>query len=384
MAIRSRPRKALGIFVFVILAAVGARAADNSPDTTAKFLAGLVVPAEAADAANDDNVWVAHSVALDQAWKRTGQLQLPAIASWAPEFLGPPHQQNNTMFYMFSGPDFLYAHAFFPNARTYILCGTEPVGSIPDLSKIPAEALPDVLTNIRKSLDSILNWSFFITKEMKTDLVRTQLSGTLPLLYVFLARTGCTIDSVRTVALDRTGALSENEQGETPGVQITFTSSAGLSQTVYYFCTDLSDDAVKSNPGFLKFCEAQGEGVSLLKAASYLMHEPEFSRVRSFVLRRSEMILQDDSGIPLRFLAEENWDVRYCGRYTGPIDVFKKYWQPDLANEYAHNVSVPLPFGFGYQWRPNRSDLMILTRAQSNVSRGQPRSVHPNELRSTL
>ena len=33
-----------------------------------------------------------------------------------------------TMFYMFSGPDFLYADTFFPNASTYILCGIEPMG----------------------------------------------------------------------------------------------------------------------------------------------------------------------------------------------------------------------------------------------------------------
>ena len=37
------------------------------------------------------------------------------------------------MLYMFSGPDFLYATSFFPNAATYVLAGLEPVGQIPDL-----------------------------------------------------------------------------------------------------------------------------------------------------------------------------------------------------------------------------------------------------------
>jgi len=36
----------------------------------------------------------------------------------------------DTMYYMFSGPDFLYAYTFFPNANTYILAGLEPVGQV--------------------------------------------------------------------------------------------------------------------------------------------------------------------------------------------------------------------------------------------------------------
>jgi hypothetical protein len=106
------------------------------------------------------------------------------------------------------------------------------------------------------------------------------------------------------------------------------------------------------------------------------MHETGFSRVREFLLNRSELILQDDSGIPLRFLGGQSWDIRYCGQYTGPIEVFKKYWQSDLADEYARNASAPLPFGFGYQWQPNRSDLMILKRpetSQTSDIRGQSR-----------
>ena len=381
----------IGIVVAASLLVAGispALAADNSPDTTAKFLAGLAVPATPADApapSVGENPWIIHSTELDRAWKRTEEVQLAAIANWAPDALGPAYRENGTMFYMFSGPDFLYAHAFFPNVRTYILCGNEPVGAVPDLNRIPAEALPAALANIRKSLESVLSWSFFITKNMKTDLTQTQLSGTLPLLYVFLARAGCTIDSVTPVTIDATGAVGENDKGQTPGVRIVFTAAAGSSgnaaavsdrrnsaesapQTLYYFCSDLSDDGVKSQPGFLRFCEQQGDGVSLLKAASYLMHEPGFSRVRDFLLGQSDTILQDDSGIPYRYFEPQLWDLHFCGPYLGPIDTFKKYWQADLADAYAHSASAPLPFGFGYQWQPDRSNLIIARRKEAPPS----------------
>src|SRR5205085_11897059 len=59
-------------------------AADQSADTTAKFLAGLAVPAAPIDAPGSESPWIVHSRELDRAWKRTEQQQLPAIGSWAP------------------------------------------------------------------------------------------------------------------------------------------------------------------------------------------------------------------------------------------------------------------------------------------------------------
>ena len=64
-------------------------------------------------------------------------------------------------------------------------------------------------------MSSILSFSFFITKQMKVDLHAGQLSGTLPILYVFLARSGKTIRDVSPVALDDKGAA--HFANENPG-----------------------------------------------------------------------------------------------------------------------------------------------------------------------
>jgi hypothetical protein len=354
------------LFLAAILIAIArfplGAATDGNPDTTAKYLAGLAVPAMAADSPSNNSTWASHSSALDEAWKRFQEHQLPAIAAWAPQFLGPVHQSHGTMFYMFSGPDFLYAHAFFPNASTYILCGIEPIGPAPDLGAISPEALPSSLANLRKSMESSLNWSFFITKNMKVDLNQRQLSGVLPILYVFLARSGCTIDSVIPVSLDREGNLVDAGKGETTGIRIIFSGNGPATQTLYYFCSDLTDDGIKTRPGFMRFCEKQSDGVSLLKAASYLIHEGGFTRTRDFLLSHSTTLVQDDSGIPLRNFDPAKWDLRFCGQYAGPIETFKQHYQPDLAQAYAATAHEALPFGFGYQWQPNRSNLIIAFR----------------------
>src|SRR5437588_4417598 len=89
---------------------------------------------------------------------------------------------------------------------------------------------------------------------MKADLTRSKLGGTLPILYVFLARLDCTI-------LTPTYITKPAE-----GVKITFTGSGGSPQTLYYFKTDLSG----GKTAFLPWCASHGPGLSLLKAASSL------------------------------------------------------------------------------------------------------------------
>ena len=338
-----------------------AKAVDLGADATAKFLAGLPIRGTPLESHATNSDWATHATDLDRAWEQLEKQQLSKIRAWAPQFLSSFHEDTGPMFYMFSGPDFLYANAFFPNANTYILCGIEAIGPIPEIDKIPPAALPSALANLRKSLDSVLSWSFFITKNMKVDLTQNQLSGTLPILYVFLARAGCTIDSVTPVELDRAGNLISEGKGATPGVKIVFLNGSGHEQTLYYFTSDLADWAIKTNPGFMKFCEQQGQGLTLLKAASYLMHTNNFTQVREFLLTHSKVILQDDSGIPHHFFSKEKWIVRHCGRYVGPVNAFKEYPQPDLAEENAASKPPPLDFSFGYQWQPNRSSLIIAT-----------------------
>src|SRR6202000_1707179 len=103
------------------------------------------------------------------------------------------------------GPDFLYANAFYPSATTYVLSALEPPGSVPDLTKVTRSSVGAALSNVDHSLGSILSFSFFITKKMKVDLHEGQVTGAMPLLYVFLARSGKTIKNVSTVALDDKG-----------------------------------------------------------------------------------------------------------------------------------------------------------------------------------
>ena len=141
---------------------------------------------------------------LNSAFAREESAQLSKIREFSEKYLTEKH---DTVLYMFSGPDFLYATSFFPNASTYILAGLEPVGSVPDLTSLSLSAVDGELRSLEASMSSLFSFSFFITHKMKTQLREGQIYGALPILYVFLARTSKTIHEVSFVRLDEQGNL---------------------------------------------------------------------------------------------------------------------------------------------------------------------------------
>jgi hypothetical protein len=330
--------------VVSLLVIAGSAFAQNPPtvDETARFLAGLPVQGPLAHLMESPG-WQEHVRAMNDAWVKKERRHIRPIRAWmgynAPQYL----RSSDTAYYMFGGPDFLYVNAFFPFANTYILAGLEPVGQVPDINAMSFAQLGGELTALRTSMASILKFQYFITKDMRADLGRSNVGGTLPILYVFLARLGYTV-------IDMTRVSSPAE-----GVKITFQDPASPApQTLYYFKTDLSG----GGSPFLKWCAGRGRGLSLLKAASYLMHGEGFSGVRNFLLEHSEVIVQDDSGIPLRAFPKK-WKVQCFGRYVPHSDEFVKYNQADLAALAANNE--PLGFAFGYHWQPARGFLMMAT-----------------------
>lgn len=310
-----------------------------TPDEAAHFLAGMPVTG-ALEPLTRTAAWRAHAAELDAAWQRMEARQLSKVRVWAH---GVPTA--DTLLYFFSGPDFLYADLLFPDVSTYVLCAIEPVGGVENLAGLGEPALAGSLGNLRASLGSILKYHYFITKELRADLGRDQISGTLPLLYVFLARGGHTIRSVTPIA---------------DGVKIVFHAASGGTKTLYYFKTDLSNGA--NNTAFFDFCKKQHRSVALLKAASYLLHTPGFSKCRDFLLENSSAIVQDDSGIPYRDFTAKNWAVKLFGTYSGTHGEFAKYHQPDLLAAYRGGAAVPLDFAFGYQPDAGKAALMIATK----------------------
>src|SRR3954463_15648792 len=113
----------------LLVAAATARAAERATaDDTARFLAGIRPSAGSPlTPLTNDPSWQRHAKFFDAAFAQLEQRQLSKIRAWANANLAAPKP---TMFYMFSGPDFLYADAFYPRATNYVLSALEPAGSV--------------------------------------------------------------------------------------------------------------------------------------------------------------------------------------------------------------------------------------------------------------
>ena len=239
--------------VMLAVSAAPARSAETATaDDTARFLAGLPPAASSPLAAlTKDPSWQQHARYFNSIFAREDSNTLSKVRAFSKEHLTDKH---DTMLYMFSGPDFLYATSFFPGASTYVLAGLEPAGDIPQLTSLSRPAVNGTLRNLETSMGSLLSYSFFITQKMKTQLHEGPVYGTLPVLYVFLARTGKTIHDVSLVSLDEqgnfqtaddpaaTGAKARKAvRSAAQGVKIVFSDGNGPKQTLYYFSTNLAD-----------------------------------------------------------------------------------------------------------------------------------------------
>ena len=370
----ARPVKAVAfalslLLVFAQAAAAETAAAVATADDTAKILAGMPPSADSPLASyTKDGSWQQHAKRFDASWAALDKRQLSKIKAWSTQYLPP---RKPAVFYFFSGPDFLYADAFYPGADTYVMAALEPVGEIPDLAGMSRGQVEGGIGRIENSLNTVLNYSFFITKKMRGELSGGRFGGTLPILYVFLERSGKTIRDVSLVALDADGNVKPANDPGLPknpprGAKITFSTGAdGKPQTLYYFSTDLSNDGVKTS-GFLKFCDTFGLADSFIKSASYLLHADSFSTIRSYIVDHSDVVVEDDSGVPVRFFKPDEWQLMAFGNYVAPLGIFPHTYQPMLHDLYRKRTAA-LDFGIGYRWRPSESNVLLAIRGSKTA-----------------
>jgi hypothetical protein len=344
-----------------ILAAYGARAQERSSlDDVARFLAGAVPsPASPLQSLAHKPDWRTTAASFNAAWSGLDHDEIPQIKEWSAHHLS---RLPKIVFYLFSGPDFVYVDAFFPNASTYVLAGLEPVGEIPDILTLSEEVRTQGLACVRAPFSHFQDYGIFITAELRAAGKNCELKGTLPLLLVALVHAGKTISSVHFLNIAANGVVLSDEMqsltGGISGVKIEFADKDHGVRSLYYFNANLSDagDAAK---GFLNFCAELGNGASFLKGASYLLHGANFAQTRNFLLEHSTMIVEDDSGIPLKYLSPDRWLRIPFGDYQTPVSPFQSYFQPDLRALFQSGHPSPLGFGLGYRWRAQELNLPL-------------------------
>lgn len=369
------PLIAAGFLAHTAAANVQAPASTAAPDANvvAQVLAGIE-PA-AGDPRIDRIVatpeWRAHREWVQARWEKV-QARLASMSRWREESLSLSDGGDRTLLYPFSGPDFLNANAMFPDHPRYVFFSLEKPGSLPAITTLNERQQARVLEDVRAALQDIFERNYFITDYMTRQLSTPYVSGTVPVMAVMMALTGHRIASIEPVdpflELTREYARPDARRPHKllRGVRIAFArdgNAPGPVRTLEYYSLDVSDQALRWYPGFLEYVGRRQPATGLLKSASYLLHDEQFSRTREMLLARTDVVVQDDTGIPYRHLTTAGWAVRLYGVYTMPIKPLEYGKQPDL--EIAFKTAGPVPpidFPFGYRGKAGRSTLLLARR----------------------
>jgi len=347
---------------------------DYPKDTVFDQIASLL-SGENASSFNDtfaqSQYWKDYKISIDTPWQRIENERLTIIYNWSDSVVKPLISDTSLLFYPFSGPDFVHSYYLFPNANEYVFIAMEKLGTIPALHKSSFEQLKAYLDATNFAIRDIYKRSYFITGNMEQDLRKQQVDGVLPVLLVFLHKTGHEIydfgyyrlnsDAKTFTPIDKpTNSL---DQVECIRFMILKKGDNKL-KTFTYFYADISDSGFAKTKTLKTYLDNMRSCNTFIKSASYLSHYGTFSNIRDLTLTKSNAVLEDDTGVPFRYFTTDKWNYKLFGVYVKPIADFPSsyLYQKDLAAAYDSVGAQALPFSLGYHWRTGEQNWLLFYR----------------------
>ncbi len=339
-------------FFFAMSAGFVTSAASSAGelDESARVIAGYGAYTGKADEA----FWRSYSQEVSNYWRDYERRIGRPMREWACQELGSA--DGVTVFYPFAGPDLPAAYQLFPDADRYVLLSMQRGEPPPRIEALSSSDLDDYLNSFRRAWKFYGALGFFRTDDLdavgKSEGGRPV--GVSGALMAFAVRLGFEVEAIEPIFLDLNQNLLAPRDKLGAGrdtwdsVRLTLRKD-GRRVIVDHVRMDLSNAALSATPGPRPWLERVARNPTILKAASHLPQEREFSIFRNLVVANSPLIVQDETGIDYAKLAE-NYSVRLYGKFTRPNTSFEQDLQQSLAAAYRKAVGVkPLPFRSGYE-----------------------------------
>jgi hypothetical protein len=181
---------------------------DTVLDNAARFIAGLPQLTENSfTALQADKYWKEYQTSMDANWDKMYKTRLSKMAAWEKSTFSTSIDDSLSLFYPFSGPDFLHAFYLFPHSKEFVMAALEPIREVVPLDTISEKNRDEFLDSLGNSLRDIFNKSYFITTHMQNDL--KQVKGVLPPLYFFIERSGHELLEQKFFTLNEDGTEKE-------------------------------------------------------------------------------------------------------------------------------------------------------------------------------
>ncbi len=315
---------------------------------------------------------------LTAGWNTFQKPNLVKIAKWWEKH--SPSKYNKKIIYPFSGPDIMNALTLFPDGELYLMFGLEKPGMVPRPQEMTDRQITAGLNGLLHSLQTIFRYNFFRTRGMEKNLGNMSFNSITGLLMMFLSLNDYTIVDAGNIAIDSESRLTEGISSDRgikwqsppksrriPGIEISFRKGNGPVKKLRFFMLNVIDNALTNfSPNFIPYMKSAGPYTAVIKSASYLMHNDKikFTQIRAALLAVSKYIVQDDSGVPLRYFTRDKWKVKFHGFYNTPIPMFRNRLQKDLKKAMKKYSTGILPFSYGYNYKKGESNLMTVERIE--------------------
>ena len=304
----------------------------------------------------------ANLVQGDAAWQSYQKNMGQVMSSWARTEIN--QAAGGTVFYPFSGPDFVTVAQLFPVANRFVLVAMQAAGEPTVLSQMSSTRAQSFQAKFLREWIKFSRLAFFRTDDLNEDLQDKQAQiGVTTILITFALYLGYDVTEVYPIALDTKSGQFVRTTGDWKSVRLLL-SKGGKPVVLDYVSLNLSDAGLSQADPLRVWVERESHNPVLLKAASHLLQENYFSILRDFLVANSKMVVQDETGLNYTYLAKIG-PVDLYGKFLYPYELFNRKKQESLAQAYVNAKNIkPLPFAFSYNKATERRSVQIVRRTE--------------------
>jgi len=265
-----------------------------------------------------------------------------------------------TVVYPFGGGDLLSALAAFPKATEITTISLEQAGD------------PRRAATFRKEIGWLLQFGSNTSVNLSAQ-QRNNLPGQVTSFLLGLAIGGYEPTAMRFFTLDDKGAIKYLEESDITAdtqntqslsgswrdpnfaaafrnVELRFHKIGETTEQVHrHIAWNLGNKELAAQPGLLRHLEAKGKVTMIVKGASYLLWEQDFSTMRKYILDHLAFMLSDSTGIPPMYATPAGMVLEPYGKFTMPGLPHAVGSKEDQDMRALWKTSKgPAPFRFGY------------------------------------
>ena len=318
-----------------------------------------------------------------------------AYVEGAEKFIGALHPPDlpKTVVYPFGGGDLLSALTTYPQLTELTTLSLEHAGDPRRLKDMDKEHVAKSLAAFREAVAGLLCCNDS-TSEHLMQMERADIPGQLSFFMVGLAIHGYEPVSLRYFTVQEDGSLhylsAEEIAGDTkiakklnpiwvsPNISEAFSNmelqfrKKGVKDAPVsvhrHIAANLSDPFLRKDNRVLRHLRAKGKVSAMTKAASYLLWNAAFVKVRTYLLDNMVFMVSDSTGIPPRFATKAGFVQETYGRFTGPFLDANKAYSEEFVKLWNEQPYRPLPFRYGYPEASKHFHMLVTRKAEAKAA----------------